>query len=169
MVISWQSCGSQSLLSFFFSSSEDILIDFRERGRAGRKRERNIDWLPLVRAPARGPSCNLGMCFDQESKPQPFTVQDSIPANWATLARAGSPSWLVSIIILLSWGSLCPSSSLYCLLQASLPFSESVLLATLHSSLCFSLKSFQLFTASLPCYTECLIGHPCPCHYQVLF
>ena len=28
--------------------------------------------------------CNLGMCPDQESKPQPFDAREDAPINWAT-------------------------------------------------------------------------------------
>ena len=43
------------------------LIDFRE-GKRTREKERNIDWLPLVRP-------------DQASNLQPFGLQDDVPTK----------------------------------------------------------------------------------------
>ena len=37
-----------------------------------RKRERNIDWYPLVYAPARDWTCKVGLCPDQGSNTKPF-------------------------------------------------------------------------------------------------
>ena len=46
-----------------------------ERGyRRERKRERNIDWLPLTHAPARDQTYNPDMCSGQESNPWPFSL-----------------------------------------------------------------------------------------------
>ena len=61
------------------------LIDFRE-GKRTREKERNIDWLPLVR-PDQYWTCNLGMCPDQASNLQPFGLQDDVPTKWATPER----------------------------------------------------------------------------------
>ena len=46
-----------------------MLIDFRERGREGRKEGENTDVLPLVLALTGDQTHNLGMCPDQESNP----------------------------------------------------------------------------------------------------
>ena len=46
-----------------------------------KERERNIDQLPPICAPARDQTRNLGMCSDQESNLQPFGVWDDTPAN----------------------------------------------------------------------------------------
>ena len=67
-----------------------MFIDFRETEWGGARErepvmwERNIDWLPPIRAPTRDWTWNLGMCPDQESNPQPFGVQDDTPTNRAT-------------------------------------------------------------------------------------
>ena len=50
--------------------------------------EGNIDWLPPIRTPTRDQTCNLGICPDWDSNPQPFGVKDEAPTNWTTLARA---------------------------------------------------------------------------------
>ena len=50
---------------FIFILTEDLLIDFRERGR---EEEREIDHLPLVCAPTGDQTHNLGMCPDLELK-----------------------------------------------------------------------------------------------------
>ena len=63
-----------------------MLIDFRERGREGRKEGENTDVLPLVHALTGDQTHNLGMCPDQESNPWPFDLWDEAPTNWATLA-----------------------------------------------------------------------------------
>ena len=38
----------------------------------GRKRGRDIDWLPLARPPTKDLACNPVMCPDWESNWQPF-------------------------------------------------------------------------------------------------
>ena len=38
---------------------------FRE-GKGGRKRDRNIDWLPSLRTPTGDQTCSPGMCPDEE-------------------------------------------------------------------------------------------------------
>ena len=48
--------------------------------------EKNVNQSPLQRAPTEDRTCNLGMCPDQESNPQPFGVQNDATAKWATLA-----------------------------------------------------------------------------------
>ena len=66
-----------------------MFTDFREKGREGERGretlrgERNIDWLPFVHAPTREKTYNLGMCPDLESNPQPFSLWDDAPTNWA--------------------------------------------------------------------------------------
>lgn len=60
--------------AFFPSSPEDMLTDFRERGKKGRKREISmkesyIDWL------------SSHMHQDQGSNPKSFSVQDDAPNN----------------------------------------------------------------------------------------
>ena len=46
---------------------KDFIHLFLKRGEGREKeRKRNIDWLPLIRAPIRDQTCNLGMCPDQE-------------------------------------------------------------------------------------------------------
>ena len=64
------------LFFLFLSSPEDILINFRERGRWGerereieRERERDIDQLPLECAQTRDQTHNPGACPDQELNP----------------------------------------------------------------------------------------------------
>ena len=58
-------------LSFFFNPHSRIyLLVFRERGRRGREREKNIDQLH---------SCH--MHHDQGLNPQPFGVWDVTPTN----------------------------------------------------------------------------------------
>ena len=52
------------------------------------QRERNICQLPSVCTLTMGQTCNLGMCPDWESNPQPFGLWDDTPTNWAILARA---------------------------------------------------------------------------------
>ena len=61
-----------NLFSFktFFLSPEDMLIDFKDRGREeerGGERETteiNTDWLPVICAQTTDQSYNLGMCPD---------------------------------------------------------------------------------------------------------
>ena len=53
----------------------DMLIDFRERGREG---EREGEKHCLVAS---------HICPNWRPNPQPFSVQDNAPTNWATLAR----------------------------------------------------------------------------------
>ena len=68
-----------------------ILERKRQRGREREKEtsvwKRNIDWLPATHT-IRNQTCNLGLCLDQESTPQPFGVWNDTPTNWATLSRA---------------------------------------------------------------------------------
>ena len=60
-----------------------VLLIFREGGRE----ERNIYQLP--------PTCDLGICPNQGSNPQPFGVLDGAPTDWATQPGQG-----VAILIL---------------------------------------------------------------------
>ena len=46
--------------------------------------ERKINRLPPVHAPTKDWTCNLGMCPEQKSNPQPFGVWDGAPTNWTT-------------------------------------------------------------------------------------
>ena len=50
--------------------------------------EENIDPLPPTCSPTRDWTHNLGMCSEQESSQQSFHLQDDVPPNWSTLARA---------------------------------------------------------------------------------
>ena len=59
------------------------VYDFFREGKGGRKRgretvmrERSIDQLPLVRAPAGDRTCNLGTCPDREWNQRPFALRD---------------------------------------------------------------------------------------------
>ena len=72
-----------------FPSPEDMLIDFRERGRDG-KRERNIDWLLLAHALTGDKTCNPGTCPDLNSNLQPFGLQNDASTTCTTLTRATS-------------------------------------------------------------------------------
>ena len=69
-----------------------MFIDFRERGRGGRRekererkrerereREREIHWLPPIHTLTRDPTCNPGMCPDQNWNPQHFGVRGDTP------------------------------------------------------------------------------------------
>ena len=59
-----------------------MCIDWRKGERVReREREREMGQLPPVPAPNKNRTCNLGMCPDQESNPQPFAVQEDTPAN----------------------------------------------------------------------------------------
>ena len=76
----WISNGMlQKETGFFKSSLEDMIIDFRERGR-GEERERDINvrkklWSDDPAGTLTGDwICNLGMCIGQKSNPQPFSV-----------------------------------------------------------------------------------------------
>ena len=61
---------------------------FLERGKAReREGERNIDRLPLVYAPTRDHTCNLGMCPDWESNLRSFGLQGN--------AQPTEPHWPV--------------------------------------------------------------------------
>ena len=51
-----------------------MLIDLREG-------KRNINRLPLVRAPIGDQTCNLGMYPDGELNPRPFGLQDDAPSE----------------------------------------------------------------------------------------
>ena len=65
-----------------------LFVYLKERGRSKERetstRERNICQLPSVCTLTMGQTCNLGMCPDWESNPQPFGVGDNAPTNWAT-------------------------------------------------------------------------------------
>ena len=64
-------------------------IDFFKGEKGGREREeRNIVYLPLICAPTGDQTRNLGTRPDQESKLQPFGLQDNAPISSATLARS---------------------------------------------------------------------------------
>ena len=66
---------------FIYSSPEDMLLNFRERGREGEtegethrcERETSVG-LPFMHTPTRDQTRNLGMCPDWELNPQPFGV-----------------------------------------------------------------------------------------------
>ena len=62
----------------YLPSPEDMLTDFRVRGRErekeGEKYERKR--LPFVGAPTGDLTLNPGMCTDQESNPQPLGLWD---------------------------------------------------------------------------------------------
>ena len=67
-----------------------MLIDFRARVREERERERNINGLPLIRAPTSDWTGNGGMFPHCEWNLWPLGPWDDAPANWATLAGAES-------------------------------------------------------------------------------
>ena len=73
--------------SFCSSSPEDMLIDFRERGREGERERKKIDvgekhdQLPLICALMGDGTCNLGMCPDWELNPRPYSLLDVAPAS----------------------------------------------------------------------------------------
>ena len=88
--------GPWEICIFFKYSPKDIFhYFFRKRGR-GRKRnsDERISWLLLIGSPPRDWTHNLGMCPDQESSPQTFSVQDNAPTNWAILARV----WALGVL-----------------------------------------------------------------------
>ena len=61
-----------------------MLTGFRERGREGEERERNIDQLPLKRFwPGTEPTTQA-----RALELQPFSLGDVAPTNWAPRARA---------------------------------------------------------------------------------
>ena len=68
-----------------------MLTDFR--GKKGERRrktsmwEKNIDQLPLLPAPTRDQTHNLGMCPEQESKLRPSGLWYKAPINQATPTR----------------------------------------------------------------------------------
>ena len=68
---------------FIFNSHRRICLLILER-EEGRKRERNIDRLPLICTLTRDRTCGLGTCLDWGSNQQPFGVQDDAPTNGAT-------------------------------------------------------------------------------------
>ena len=73
-----------SFFSFFINPHpRTCLLIFGERVREGEGEkpmwDRIIDWLPLVHAPTREWTHNLGMCPHWESNPQSFSSQDDVP------------------------------------------------------------------------------------------
>ena len=81
---------------FFFIFIQGHAYWFQREGKEGNIDVReNINQLPPVHAPTGDQTCNLGMCFDQESSPQHFCLQDGSPTNWATPARARSDSFKI--------------------------------------------------------------------------
>lgn len=61
-----------------------LKIDFRERRKGSRRElelERNTNWLPSARIPTRDQTHNLGMCWDWELNPRPFSTGDDTPTN----------------------------------------------------------------------------------------
>ena len=82
----------KELALFFLSSPEDMLIDFREKGR-GRETERNIDMrerhllFAFCTLPHQGPNPNWDMYPNWELNPWPFSLWDKTPSKWVTLAR----------------------------------------------------------------------------------
>ena len=57
---------------------KDFISLFSERGEGrGKRRERNISWLPLTHSPTRDLACNLGMCPDWELNQRLFDSQAS--------------------------------------------------------------------------------------------
>ena len=66
-----------------------MFIDFTEREREGRRRERdrhidvrNIIQLPPIQIPIRARTHNLGMCPDWKLNPQSLGAQDNAPTKW---------------------------------------------------------------------------------------
>ena len=104
---------SFSFFFFFFSHPRTCLL-ILERGE-GKEKEReiniivrgNINWLPLIYSPTRDQTCNLVMCPNQKLNPQPFSLWDDAPTNWATLARTMT-YWPHSFHICISWVTTWP-------------------------------------------------------------
>ena len=75
-------------LFFFKSIPEDIFTDFREEERQRERKKhqykRNTDWLPPTCDQTRDQTPNLGMCPNRGSNPQPFSVWDNAPNDYAT-------------------------------------------------------------------------------------
>ena len=76
MGIHW---GKANMVSFLILTWGPAYWFERERGREGEKRRC---------VPRRDWTQNLGMCPDQDSSLQPFSLRDDTPTNWATPARA---------------------------------------------------------------------------------
>ena len=73
-------------LSFSKFSPKGIFLLILEREREEEKAiekesERNINLLPPVCALTGDKTCNLGVCPQWESNPQPFGVQDNAPTD----------------------------------------------------------------------------------------
>ena len=100
MVIPYFSCNF-----FFLSLPRTFFHCFIER-EEGRERkterhinvwERNINWLPPICTLTGGWAHNLGLCPDWGSNPQPFSLWDYAPTNWATQARG--VSWIFDVVM----------------------------------------------------------------------
>ena len=72
-----------------------------ERDRETSTSERNIDCLPSVCAQTRDWTCNLGMCLDQESNPQPVGIMGWWSNQLSHLARAKRLNWIISCFLLI--------------------------------------------------------------------
>lgn len=72
-------------LIYFLSSFEDMLINFRERGRKGERETEIPMWERNIMT--QDQTQNLGMCPNKELNLQPFDTQDYAPFTWTTLAR----------------------------------------------------------------------------------
>ena len=92
MIFSFIYPGSSTWWWWFLSSPEDMLIDFRERGReGGGEREKcqcEREHWSVVSHQTKVWTHNPGMYPDQESNLQPISLWADAPTNWATVARA---------------------------------------------------------------------------------
>ena len=110
------------------SSSEDIFIDFRKREKDGEKNPFN--WLPLKCVPTTDWTCNLGVCLDPGSNPQPSSVPwCSVMENrsnclllWKPMLKRQGLMWrkVVYLQILAIWkmGDSCPKAHLHLSVEA---------------------------------------------------
>ena len=95
---------------FLLILSWRCLLIFRRgdyRGREGVMWD--IDQLPPICAPNGIGTCDLGICPDWESNPQPFGVQDDAPTSWAM--QPGQ--WGRFLYILLHSELMCISEALF--------------------------------------------------------
>ena len=79
-----QNCSHLFLFYFYFcfsSLTKDMFIDFRGGGMDS-ERERENELHPIC-TPTGDLTCNLSMCSDWQSNPQPSGVWDDAPTSWA--------------------------------------------------------------------------------------
>ena len=63
------------------SSPEDLLIDFRERGREGEREGEKHRPFASRKHPTGDRTYNLDLCPDREPNPRPFGLGDYAPTN----------------------------------------------------------------------------------------